>query len=108
MATPVSWKGIVEQYAGRLNRDYEGKQDVVVYDYIDSHIPQISQYVFKTAQDIQENRVSDFSRCGAEEAGGWAIYDSGNYTAVFEQDLIEAEKRLSFPAHRSRRIRWNG
>ena len=22
MATPVSWKGIVEQYAGRLNRDY--------------------------------------------------------------------------------------
>lgn len=23
MATPVAWKGLVEQYAGRLNRDYE-------------------------------------------------------------------------------------
>lgn len=38
MATPVSWKGIVEQYAGRLNRDYAGKKDVVIYDYVDSHI----------------------------------------------------------------------
>lgn len=38
MATPVSWKGIVEQYAGRLNRDYAGKKNVVVYDYVDSHI----------------------------------------------------------------------
>ena len=25
MAMPVAWKGVVEQYAGRLNRDYEGK-----------------------------------------------------------------------------------
>ncbi len=38
MATPVSWKGLVEQYAGRLNRDYAGKKDVVIYDYVDSHI----------------------------------------------------------------------
>ncbi|MGB8454242.1 MAG: hypothetical protein WCD89_18160 [Anaerocolumna sp.] len=28
MATPVAWKGVVEQYAGRLNRDYEGKERV--------------------------------------------------------------------------------
>ena len=39
MATPVSFKGVVEQYAGRLNRDYDGKESVVVYDYVDSHIP---------------------------------------------------------------------
>ena len=35
-ATPVAWKGVVEQYAGRLNRDYEGKQDVIIYDYVDN------------------------------------------------------------------------
>lgn len=34
LATPVAWKGVVEQYAGRLNRDYEGKQDVIIYDYL--------------------------------------------------------------------------
>ncbi len=38
MATPVAWKGVVEQYAGRLNRDYEGKEEVIIYDYIDSNI----------------------------------------------------------------------
>ena len=27
MATPVSFRGVVEQYAGRLNRDYAGKEN---------------------------------------------------------------------------------
>lgn len=34
MATPVSFRGVVEQYAGRLNRDYAGKENVIIYDYI--------------------------------------------------------------------------
>ena len=39
LATPVSWKGVVEQYAGRLHRDYPGKEAVYIYDYVDTHIP---------------------------------------------------------------------
>ena len=38
LATPVSFEGRLEQYVGRLNRDYEGKEAVYVYDYIDSHM----------------------------------------------------------------------
>ena len=38
MATPVSGENVVEQYVGRLNRDYDGKDKVIVYDYVDSHI----------------------------------------------------------------------
>ena len=38
LASPVSFAGRLEQYIGRLNRDYKGKKDVVVYDYVDSHI----------------------------------------------------------------------
>ena len=30
MATPVSFRGVVEQYAGRLNRDYAGKENVII------------------------------------------------------------------------------
>ena len=37
LALPISWKGLLAQYAGRLHRDYEGKQDVRIYDYIDIH-----------------------------------------------------------------------
>lgn len=38
LAAPVSFEGRLEQYVGRLNRDYEGKDAVFVYDYVDSHI----------------------------------------------------------------------
>ena len=38
LAAPVSFEGRLEQYVGRLNRDYPGKEDVYVYDYIDSHV----------------------------------------------------------------------
>ena len=41
MATPVSGENVVEQYVGRLNRDYDGKENVIVYDYVDSHIPKL-------------------------------------------------------------------
>ena len=39
LTLPVSWKGIVAQYAGRLHREYEGKKEVLIYDYVDIHIP---------------------------------------------------------------------
>ena len=39
MATPVSFRGVVEQYAGRLNRDYAGKENVIIYDYVDYLFP---------------------------------------------------------------------
>ena len=39
LALPISWKGRLEQYAGRLHRENEGKKDVRIYDYIDIHEP---------------------------------------------------------------------
>ena len=39
LALPVSWKGIIAQYAGRLHREYPGKKEVLIYDYIDIRVP---------------------------------------------------------------------
>ena len=39
LALPVSWKGLIAQYAGRLHRENDGKKDVRIYDYIDIHEP---------------------------------------------------------------------
>jgi superfamily II DNA or RNA helicase len=36
LAMPVAFKGRIVQYAGRLHRIHEGKEDVQVYDYVDS------------------------------------------------------------------------
>ena len=32
---PFSWKGTLIQYTGRLNRNYHGKNEIQVFDYID-------------------------------------------------------------------------
>lgn len=39
VAAPVSWKGMVSQYVGRISREYEGKNNVLIYDYVDIFIP---------------------------------------------------------------------
>lgn len=42
IALPVAYPNIIQQYTGRLHRDYEGKTEVRVYDYIDIHVPVIA------------------------------------------------------------------
>ncbi|MFA4837403.1 MAG: helicase-related protein, partial [Dehalococcoidia bacterium] len=41
LAMPVSWKGTLVQYAGRLHRLHAGKVEVRIYDYVDSGIPML-------------------------------------------------------------------
>ncbi len=38
LAMPISWKGTLAQYAGRLSRVREGKQQVTIYDYADLEV----------------------------------------------------------------------
>lgn len=39
LALPISWKGTLQQYAGRLHRLYDRKKTVMIYDYIDAGVP---------------------------------------------------------------------
>ncbi|MEP6877920.1 MAG: DEAD/DEAH box helicase family protein [Nitrosospira sp.] len=39
LAMPISWKGTLQQYAGRLHRDHATKTDVRIYDYVDAGHP---------------------------------------------------------------------
>ena len=39
LTSPISWKGILQQYAGRLHRAHHAKRAVVIYDYVDVQIP---------------------------------------------------------------------
>jgi superfamily II DNA or RNA helicase len=41
LAMPVSWKGTLVQYAGRIHRLYEGKKEVRIYDYVDRNVPML-------------------------------------------------------------------
>lgn len=94
MATPISWKGIVEQYAGRLNRDYNGKKNVIIYDYVDSHINKFDKMYGKRLKAYRQIGYQICTNISAEKQEAGAIYDFENYLEVFERDLQEAEKDI--------------
>ncbi|WP_281426061.1 DEAD/DEAH box helicase [Crassaminicella profunda] len=39
LTMPISWKGTLQQYAGRLHRQYDSKEVVKIFDYVDKNIP---------------------------------------------------------------------
>jgi superfamily II DNA or RNA helicase len=41
LALPVSWKGTLIQYAGRLHRLHPAKQEVRIFDYVDREVPML-------------------------------------------------------------------
>jgi len=59
LTLPVSWRGTIAQYVGRLHRLYDGKREVRVYDYVDLNVPMLA-------------RMFD-RRCRGYEAVGYTI-----------------------------------
>ena len=94
LAAPVSFEGRLEQYIGRLNRDYEGKETVYVYDYIDAHMRKFNKMYGKRLRTYKKTGFSIWIGDSQEKQVVHAIFDSGNYTEKFEQDLVEAEKSI--------------
>jgi len=94
LAAPVSFTGRLEQYVGRLHRDYAGKKDAVVYDYIDAHLRVFEAMYTKRLRTYKRLGYSVISDMILEKQNANAIYDSGNYADIFEQDLVEAEKKV--------------
>jgi len=41
LVTPISWKGTLQQYVGRLHRLHDNKTEVQVYDYADVSVPML-------------------------------------------------------------------
>ena len=60
LTLPISWRGTVAQYVGRLHRLHDFKKEVQVYDYVDFNVPMLERMF---------NR-----RCRAYEAIGYKIF----------------------------------
>ena len=43
LTLPVSWRGTIAQYAGRLHRLSDGKREVQIYDYADLDVPMLAR-----------------------------------------------------------------
>lgn len=47
LTMPISWRGTLAQYAGRLHRLHAAKRDVVIYDYVDENEPVLTKMATK-------------------------------------------------------------
>lgn len=56
LTMPISWKGNIEQYAGRLHREYKGKNEVQIYDYVDIRAP--------LSDSMHRKRLKDYMAAG--------------------------------------------
>ena len=43
LTMPISWRGTLAQYAGRLHRLHPAKREVIVYDYVDGGVPVLAR-----------------------------------------------------------------
>ena len=106
LALPISWKGKVAQYAGRLHRNFEGKTDVRIYDYADIHVPTLEKMYqkrlkgyasigYKTLSDADLNLTPDL------------IYDGKSFYPVYCNDLLAASESVQIvsPFLRKSRIK---
>ena len=94
LAAPVSFSSRLEQYIGRLNRDYDGKTEVIVYDYVDSHIRDFDNMYAKRLRTYKRTGFQLMTNSVLSKQTANAIYDSGNYMDIFERDIVEAQKRI--------------
>lgn len=100
LALPVSWKGIIAQYAGRLHREYPGKKEVRIYDYIDIRVP-MCDVMYKrrlrgyasVGYQIKSNAPIDLFN----ESQG-VIFNGHTYQSYFFKDLHQAKHSVVISA----------
>jgi superfamily II DNA or RNA helicase len=93
LAMPISWKGTVQQYAGRLHRIVESKDEVQVYDYVDVYEPML--------ETMYQRRLKGYAAIGYKAKGATepieeihAIFDSLNFAPVYSTDIIAAQREV--------------
>ncbi|PTB98731.1 DNA helicase [Marinobacter sp. Z-F4-2] len=65
LALPIAWKGTLSQYAGRIHRDADGKQEVTVYDYLDAGLPMLER-MFRKREKGYKAMGYQFTSSGQE------------------------------------------
>jgi hypothetical protein len=88
-----------------LHREYSGKQDVMIYDYVDVHVPVLERMYHK--------RLSGYNQMGYKALASRnqpdkisMIYDANSFASVMKSDFAEAivEILIVSPFVRKKRV----
>lgn len=97
LAMPIAWRGTLAQYAGRLHRNYDGKQEVCVYDYADIFMPMLERMYHKRVRGYAELGYTVKSSDNETEN---IIFDTKTYSGKFSEDICRAVKKIVISAPR--------
>ena len=93
LTMPISWKGTLQQYAGRLHRLYRTKKEVRIYDYVDVQIGMLER--------MYQRRLNGYATMGYEAKGEDIssaptdiIYNRESFFPVFINDIAAAQKKI--------------
>jgi superfamily II DNA or RNA helicase/very-short-patch-repair endonuclease len=92
LALPVSWRGTVAQYVGRLHRLHEGKRAVRVYDYADLNVAMLA--------NMFDRRCRGYESLGytvllpASALPGWPVEVPLPIEPVWKRDYAASVRRL--------------
>ncbi len=110
LTMPVSWKGTLIQYAGRLHRLHPAKTEVRIYDYVDRQIP---LFVRMFEKRLRGYRAIGYARDQAslgDDVHSGELIDSPSTTKTPEVGDEAKPRRSSRPgsARRRRSVRVSG
>jgi very-short-patch-repair endonuclease len=94
LTLPVSWRGTIAQYVGRLHREHERKREIRVYDYADLNVPMLAKMFDR--------------RCRGYESVGYTILLPASAVPGWPSDVplpVDPEWKRDYAASVQRLIR---
>ena len=93
LAMPISWKGTLQQYAGRLHRLFENKNEVQIYDYVDIHV--------RMLEKMYSKRLTGYALIGYKAKGESIatesidiIFDKRSFFPVYANDIVNVAREI--------------
>jgi hypothetical protein len=93
LTMPIAWKGTLQQYAGRLHRLHNSKNEVQIFDYVDVHV--------KVLEKMYQKRLKGYASIGykskAEIVPGSSvniIFNKQSFFPIYLNDIQSACKQV--------------
>ena len=88
LVMPVSWRGTLVQYSGRLHRRYQGKREVRIYDYVDRNVPMLARMFDKRMRGY---RSMGYVLGGLESKGRGG---EGGYVVEYDEAVMDSPESV--------------
>ena len=93
LAMPFAWEGTLVQYAGRLHRLHDGKDEVLIYDYVDVYVARLENMYAKRIKGY--SAIGYRAKCeGVIPVDGNIVYDESSFLPVFSIDILSAKREV--------------